>query len=486
MSQAVRTPPPPRASHEPVDDHRLAISPSDILQRLFRLFISMRFGLVLLLVLTVLTLLGTLLAQVPAGTKSDPQAYAAWLDSVRSKYGGWTGVLSTLGLFSIFASIWFKGIVVLLSTSILACSVHRAPRLWTRAVHPRIVLTEAFFDGAPFGARIASEADPDAALAEVRATFRARHFRTVAERHGDAVYVCADRFRWGPFGRIVAHLSFVLILIGGLVGTAWGFRNEQFAVAVGSKAEVEYGTGMTVEVKSFSDSYYASGEPSDYASELVLYKDGVPVRTQTVRVNHPMRYDGVTFFQSFYGPAAVMQVKTAGGEVLFDEGVPLLWASKDEKHRIGQFWLEDQSLTVFVVGAASGLVDPTIAAGQMQLEVYRAGTDAPVAIQVVSQGERARIAGLDFTFAREHQFTGLSVARDPGYTIVWIGATLLVIGMFIVFYFPHRRVRAVIRRVPGGSETRVAATWRRDTAFEPQFQKLVDEIELAVTRASVT
>ena len=34
------------------------------------------------------------------------------------------------------------------------------------------------------------------------------------------------------------------------------------------------GTGLTVEAKSFSDSYYANGSPSDYASELVLYKDG--------------------------------------------------------------------------------------------------------------------------------------------------------------------------------------------------------------------
>ncbi len=486
MSQAVRTPPRPRPSREPADDYRLAISPSDILQRLFRLFISMRLGLVLLLGLALLTLIGTLLAQVPAGVKSDPQAYAAWLDSVRPKYGGWTGVLKTLGLFSIFSSIWFKGIMVLLSTSILACSVHRAPRLWTRAVHPRMIMTEGFFDGAPLGARIPSQADPDAALAGVRAAFHARHFRTAAERHGDAVHVCADRFRWGPFGRVVAHVSFVVILIGGLVGTTWGFRNEQFAVPVGSKVEVGNGTGLAVEAKSFSDSYYVSGEPSDYASKLVLYKDGVPVQTQTVRVNHPLRYDGVAFFQSFFGPAAVMQVKTAGGEVLFDEGVPLLWGSDDGKHRIGRFWLADQGLTVFVVGAASGEVDPTIAAGQMQLEVYRAGTEAPAAIQVVSQGKPAKIAGLDFTFAREREFTGLIVAHDPGSTIVWVGSTLLVLGICIVFFFPHRRVRAVVRRTPGGSETRVAATWRRDTAFEPQFQQLVDDIELAVTGASAT
>lgn len=485
MSQAIHTPPRPRASREPAGDYRLAISPSDVLERLFRLFTSMRLALVLLLALALLTLIGTLLAQAPAGIESDPQAYAAWLDSMRPRYGGWTGVLDTLGLFSVFSSIWFKGTMVLLSTSILACSVHRAPRLWRQAVHPRMIMTEAFFERAPLRAKVASPADPDAALAELRAAFRAHRFRTAVETRGDAVHVCADRFRWGPFGRIVAHVSFVVILIGAVVGATWGFRDNEFAVAVGSRAEVGNGTGMAVEARSFSDSYYANGEPRDYASELVLYEDGAAVRTQTVRVNHPLRHGGVTFYQSFFGPAAAMQVK-ADGKVVFDGGVPLLWSSDDGKYRIGRFSLADQGLTVLVVGAASGSVAPDIAAGQMQLEVRRAGREAPVATRVVSQGRPAKVAGLEFTFARERQFTGLIVAHDPGSTLVWLGATLLVCGVCMVFFFPHRRVRAVIRRTAGGSETRVAAIERRDTVFQSQFQQLADDIELAVTRAGVT
>ncbi len=97
----------------------------------------MRTGLVLILALAVLGLIGTLLVQAPAGLQSDPQAYADWLESLRPKYGGWTGILDTLGLFSIFSSVWFRGIMVLLMTSVLACSVNRAPHLWKLTVHPR-------------------------------------------------------------------------------------------------------------------------------------------------------------------------------------------------------------------------------------------------------------------------------------------------------------------------------------------------------------
>ena len=123
----------------------------------------MRTGLALILALGLLSLVGTLLAQTPPGIRGDPQAYASWLDSVRPKYGGWTSVLDTLGFFSIFTSVWFKAITVLLTTSILACSVNRAPRLWRLAVRPRTRMGESFFTHAALRADLFVPAEPDQA-----------------------------------------------------------------------------------------------------------------------------------------------------------------------------------------------------------------------------------------------------------------------------------------------------------------------------------
>jgi cytochrome c biogenesis protein len=482
MSQAIDTPPRPAprersAGHSGSTGRSRALPPH---VWLFRRLTSMRFALVLLFVLALLTLAGTLLAQAPAQVKGNPGAYAEWLGEVRSRYGGWTGVLDKLGFFSVFSSIWFRGTLLLLSASVLSCSARRAPRLWKTATRPRMVMTKAFFERAPHRATIASEADPGTTLTSLRAAFRSHHFRTAVKRDGDDVHVCADRFRWAPFGRIVAHVSFVVIIAGAVLTATGGFRDEAFAVPVGGKKNVGHGTGMTVEAKSFADSYYTSGEPSDYASKVVLYKGGTPVRTQEIRVNHPMRYGGVTFYQSFFGPTVVMEAKTPDGKVVFNRGVPLLFSSRDEKHSVGRFQLPRQDLTVFVVSPQSGEVDPRIGAGQAQLEIYRSSTDTPAGIKVLTQGRPATVAGVDFTFVREREFTGLIVAHDPGSTLVWIGATLLVLGMFVVFSFPHRRVRAVIRPGAGGSEVAVAAIKRRDAAFADHFERLVDDIRRAV------
>ncbi|MEK6719438.1 MAG: cytochrome c biogenesis protein ResB [Chloroflexota bacterium] len=489
MTQPVRTPAITRADRKTTDDldGGLTVSPADPGKRLWHFFISMRTGLALMLGLAVLGFIGTLLVQADPGLQGDRQAYAVWLETVRPKYGGWTGVFDALGLFSVFSSIWFRGIVVLLTMSLLACSVNRAPRLWKRAVHPRTNMSETFFAHAPLRASIATAADPGTALAEVQTAFRARHFRTIVNHDGDTIHLYADRFRWGPFGTVIAHLSLTLILAGALIGTAWGFRNNSLAVPVGSRVEVGYGTGMSIEAKSFTDSYYTNGSPSDFASDLVLYMDGVQVIAQTVRVNEPLRAGDVTFYQSFYGAAAVMTVADPTGRVVFDRGVPLEWATSDDKYRVGQIILPDAGLTAYVVGATSGEVDPRIKPGQMQIEVYRSGLEGePIATEIISQGQPANIAELDFTFVRERQFTGLIVARDPGAVFVWIGAGLLVSGISLVFLFPGRRAWARIQRRPNGSSIQVGAIVRHDVTFRPDFQHLVDDIELALTGSSPT
>ena len=489
MTRTMRTPTNAQADRAPTDDldGGLATSSADIGARLWHVFISMRTGLALMLGLAALGLIGTLLAQADPALQGDRQAYAAWLESVRPRYGGWTGVLDALGLFTIFSSIWFRGIIVLLATSVLACSANRAPHLWRQAVHPRTNVGESFFAHAPLSASIASPTDPDAALAEVRAAFRARHFRTIVTQDGDTIQLYADRFRWGPFGTVIAHLSLILILAGALIGTAWGFRNNGLAVPVGSRVEVGYGTGLSIEARSFTDSYYTNGSPSDFTSDLVLYRNGAAVTAQTIRVNEPLRAGDVTVYQSFYGAAAVMQVTDPDGKVVFDRGVPLEWISEDGKRRVGQMTLPDTGLTAYVIGAASGEVDPQIKPGQMQIEVYETrGQRGPIASEVISQGRPTRIAGLDFAFIRERQFTGLIVARDPGAIFVLIGAGLLVFGIGLVFIFPLRRAWAVIRWRPDGSSILVGAISGRDVTHQSDFLRLVDEMKLALTGPSAS
>jgi cytochrome c biogenesis protein len=492
MSQDVRTRPAESGAHEPLDGldgpgNEGSVAASDVLNRIWRFFISMRTGLWLILILGLLSLAGTLLEQAPPGMTSDPATYASWVASIHSKYGGWTPVLDKVGLFSVFTSLWFKAITVLLTTSVLACSVNRAPRLWKLAFHPRTRMSQTFFTHAPLRASILVQATPEQATDDVVEVLRSHRFRTMVDEGDEGMGLYADRFRWGPFGTVIAHLSFVIILLGFFLSATTGFKDPQFIAPVGSAAvQVGHGTGMSIKAMSFNDSYYPDGSPKDYVSDLVLYKNGVQVDRQMVRVNHPMTMDGISFYQSFFGQAAAMQITDGADKTLYSGAAPLTFTSNDGKHSIGQVAIPGQGLTLYVIAAASGQPDPNIKAGQMELEVDKAGQSAPLATEVVNQGKPTTIAGLSYTFERTQQFTGLIVAHDPGANFVWVGSVLLVLGLFLVFFFPHRRVWVRVRKTSGGSEILCASTMKRDLAFKPQFHQLVTDIQLAGTPSSTT
>jgi cytochrome c biogenesis protein len=468
---------------EPTDDlggMSLSLPIGDLWDRIWHLFISMRTGLALMLFLALLTLAGTVLTQVPAGVQGDQVAYAQWLDSVRPKYGGWTTVFDVTGLFSVFTSIPFKITVVLLVTSILACSVNRTPRLWRQATKPRLVPSTAFLDHAALAGSVTVAGSVAAAGDALVAELKHRGYRAIVTTDADGVAVFADRFRWGPFGTVVAHLSLILVLVGAIAGTSdfGGFRNTNFAITIDSTVPVGNGTNLSVKATSFSDSYYDNGSPADYASHLVLYDNGVQVADKTVRVNDPLRYGDISFYQSFFGPAADVVVKDVTGATLFQSGVPLEFGSNDGTKAMGSFTIPGKDVTVWVIGAASGQVDPTIKAGQLQFEVYQ-GTDQsqPTAVNVLDQGKATAMGGYEITFVRERQFTGLIVSRDPGAPIVWLGALFLILGVVLVFLFPARRLWARVRGSAGGAEVRIAAATRHDLGFESTFRAVLTAIQ---------
>jgi cytochrome c biogenesis protein len=452
----------------------------DVLDRLWHLLISMRVGLALILFLSFLALVGTLVEQAPPGLSADPATYAQWVAGLRPRYGGWTDVFNALGFFSIFGSIWFKGAVVLLTTSLLACSINRAPRLWRVATRPRVAASEGFLQHAPLSGAVAAGGSVAEAVDALRGELRGHHYRTLVAEDRAGVAIYADRFRWGPFGTVIAHLALIVILAGAVYGMS-GFRLTDFAVAVGSTVPVGNGTSLSVRANSFSDSYYDDGSPADYASELVVYDGATEVARKTIRVNDPLRIGDITFFQSFFGPAVDIHVSDASGATLADQGVPLLWRSNDGSESIGQFAIPDRNLTVYVIGAASGTVNPQIKPGQVQIEVYSTSSSTtPVGVAVVDQGQASSIGGVDFTFVRERQFTGLIVARDPGAPFVWLGALLLIFGTILVFLFPHRRIWARVGSTPDGVQIRVAAASRHDASFESSFRSIVDNLRLAL------
>lgn len=448
-----------------------------ILGRVWGFFISMRTGLFIILILGLLTLIGTVIGQVSEEVLADPVAYQQWFEAgPRQKFGGWATVFDALGLYHVFSAWYFRALFAILAVSILACSVNRAPRLWRVATKPRTSMNDAFFAAAPLKAEFVLPVGVDAAVERVKAGFAQEHFRVLdGSKKSKGADVYADKFRWGPFGTVVAHLSFLIILAGFVVSGTSGFKDNQVIAPIGVPVAVGHDTGLTVTAMSFQDSYYDNGSPKDYVSDLVVTKGGVQVARQETRVNTPLIVDGVWFHQSFFGVGADVTA-TKDGQTIFTDTVPLQWTSNDGQQSIGQFAIQSAGVSVYVIQAASGAKLADLPAGSVALEVHKTGVTDPQ-VQVVSQGKSATIDGITYTFDRNRQYTGLAITRDPGSWIVWLGSILLILGSYLTFFLPHRRVWVRVRPTAKGSSIQVGSPIKRDPAFEPRFNDIVARIQ---------
>ncbi|MDR0627239.1 MAG: cytochrome c biogenesis protein ResB, partial [Bifidobacteriaceae bacterium] len=206
----------PRADH----GDEVAVSGAEFFHRLYAVTYSKTVGLALILVMAVLVLAGTLIAQAPEGALDTKEGKAVFLEASRAKYGGWTSALEFWGLFHVFTSPLFLIVIGLLAVSIAGCTTHRIPVLWRAYRHPKIRATDRFYQGARYRGEVATALTSQETMTLAAAKLRAHH----RVRLAGASELYADRFAWGAFGTVVAHASFIIILAAFAISANSGFE----------------------------------------------------------------------------------------------------------------------------------------------------------------------------------------------------------------------------------------------------------------------
>jgi cytochrome c biogenesis protein len=446
----------------------------EALNRVWHFFTSVRLALVLILLITGAVLAGTLLEQAPPSVRSDPAIYAQWLTRAEARYGVLaTKVFDFFDLFNVFRTFWFRVLLGLLTINIIVCSLNRWKGIWRTAFPARIRMTDPFFQHARLNARyVLSEPVDEAAANLKRALGRAR-YRTSVEADAGSVAIYADRNRFSRFGTFISHLSLVLILAGSVVGGMWGQGDSEFIVPEGTTRPIGLGTDISITLEHFTDEYYVEGPPKDFRSDIVILENGVEVKRGTVRVNSPMNHGGVKIHQAFFGQTAIMTITTREGASLYEGPVPLAWQTREGRRPVGSVRLDREGLVVWVIGPRSGENDSLVPAGEMRIEVYETTSGALRTATNLSQGVEKEVAGLEFTFLREGRFSGFSLIKDPGVRIIWIASALMMVGLAMLFYMPHRRLWASCKGLPdGGSEVRLAMTGQRDSQVAAEFGRV--------------
>lgn len=414
-----------------------------------RWILSMRVGVIVLVILGLASLLGVIFTQ-----NASPGEYI-------DRFGR-TGyrILDGIGVLRVFHVWWYKGLLLLLTYLVTACSLRRARTLLRIAFTPTFHRTEHEFRGAPVPDGLRTPAAVEKATEKVTRILSRKGFRSASrETDEGGIALFATKGRFSRLGTLALHLSLVFILGGGYITGTAGFRYLQWA-SPGQTFGIE-GVDFEVRVDSFSIETTPEGRVKDYLSDLTVLEDGREVLEKTIEVNVPLKYGGINIYQSSYRgdprkvEEALFTLLDGEGQILEEQ---LLVPYGEPMNVPGQ------DLTLEILDYASDFVVDT------QARVVRSRSRDPrnPAIKVRyttparepyeewlflsgidmhrQEGIPYRLRFIDF---RPMFSTGLEVASQPALILVWIGFVLMTLGATLSLYLDHRRLWVLIR--PEGS-----------------------------------
>ena len=473
-----------------------------IATRAMDLLSSVRFGVVLLVLLAGACVVGMLVVQV--NMDGLDKYYAALTPSQRLLYGG-------LGFFDIYHTWYFNAMLLVLSLNIILSSIDFFPKAWTYISRKKLDASAHWLSGQEQNATLTLEAESAAEVAEqIRKAARTVNLKArVSEKNG-ATFVFGERGAWNRLGAYAVHVALLTIFVGGFMTSRFGHTGqmflrpgetsaemtEQIFSEEGQPSQVKLNLPFEVECTDIQQKLLERGgaiTPMNTLDWLTRIRIKDPERGETealVQMSRPYDYRGYRFFQSSFTPEGKARqitlsvVPEAGGA-----------AQQLTIHRGGEATLADGTRVEF----KDFFSDFTLEAGRpaTQSPDYNNPAAALRVYNAAGQFERAyafqqgkaegapmadrAVNGYKFQLA-EFERVGdahiLSVQRDPGASVVYLGFILLTLTLAAVFLFAHQRVWARIE--PRGTrEFEVVIggnTNRNKLGFEDRFRKLVKAI----------
>jgi len=437
---------------------------------IYDFFRSLKLTISLLILLAILSIIGTLITQ-----------NATRLEYIQRYGTGLYEVLNFFNLFDMYHSGWFSAILLLLVINLITCSAHRLPTIWSQIFRESGELEDRMIKILPYVETI-QILNPTEKEHKIQLSLK-KWFKSWRRSETETnITLFSEKGKYSRWGVPVTHLSILIILTGGILGSLYGFKGhveilegetvDRISLRV-NEEEVPKPIGFSVRCDDFNITYYdlngAEKRVKDYTSVLAVLENGREVLKKTVRVNHPLSYRGLTFYQSNYG-------------TIHDIMLGIRWNNKKEK----TFFRASEGATVPVPNSNSFIRVLSYAP-----QVHNFGEGVQVVLFKPNQEpqpfwllkgfpefDEKRRDEFVFTFEGDspREFTGLQVTRDPGVGVVWIGCGLLIIGLIVSFFFSHQRVWIRIPKTRSREVILAGSTQKNRIGFENTFSELVNRV----------
>ena len=496
------------------------LGPRELARWSWRQLTSMRTALVLLLLLALAAIPGSVVPQEDI----DSLAVSQWKDA----HPRLTPVWEWLDLFSVYSSVWFSAIYILLMISLVGCIVPRTGVYW-RALRARPPRAPRHLGRLPQHTSYVVDDSPEDVLARAAAVLRSRRFRVVTD--DDAV--AAEKGHAREAGNLLFHIAVLVVLAGFAVGGLFGYKGGVILVvgngfsnnltqyddfAPGSLFDAGAMEPFSFDIEEFEATWLtegpSAGQARGFVSQLEYTTEpGAEPQPYDLRVNHPLTIGGTDVFLIGHGYAPVLTIRDGNGDIAKTGPTVFLPTGptfesfgvvKAPYAAPGQVALEGTFYPTFSMGrgedgeltmprsewgdALNPLVSMFVYTGDVgggsvysldksDAELVTKKDGQPFRVDL-SAGESVTLPdGLGtVTFEGLERWNRIQVSRTPGKLVALSGVVLALLGLLGSLFIRPRRVWVRARAQEGGGTLVEVGRLDRSSGADPEESDELSDI----------
>ncbi len=412
----------------------------------WELLTSMKFGMMLLFIIAVLSVLGTVI----------PQEYQLqYYEASYSKFS--FELIKAFSLHKVFTSWWFITLIVILCINLLLCSIRRIGSIFDK-IFKKPDLYKEF-------SKIKSWEEVNVENSDITIVFKTLNFKNVIETdisidaetsldiseeansQADLVrdeisdsksivgrLYFSDKGKIGHIGSWLTHLGILIIAIFFTFGKIKGFDEYVFGVP-GDTLDVD-NTDLSIYIEDFEVKFREDFSVEQYISDVVVLKNGEIEDAGKISVNHPMRTNNVNIYQNSTGwalDAILYKNEEEYAKQLVYEGD--LFVEDNQKIAIQftrfypDFDHDSEGMT-----SKTPLPNHPVMIYALFYDGYR------VDMNLAHMGTPIEYEEYKFVFEEPQRYTMFQVAHDPGKTGAFIGGSILTLGIFLAMFVNPKKL----------------------------------------------
>jgi cytochrome c biogenesis protein len=382
-------------------------------QKVFRILADLRFSIFILLLISFCSIAGTIIEQ-----DQSIETYKMNYPLTNPIFGflSWDKILQ-FGLDHVYKTWWFLGLIFLFGCSLILCSfLQQLPSL-------KIARRCQFFRTTSTFYRLKiSTILNNFSLNKILSRIREQEYSVFQQKNMLYCY----KGLIGRIGPIIVHFSMILILLGTIISSLFGFKAQEIVpktdnfhiqnlLTNGPSSIIPQTSGR---INDFWITYTKTKTISQFYSDIsILDSEGNETTRKTIYVNYPLIQNGIYYYQTDWNLIG-LRIQTSNQQIIEypllnifgnQEKVWVTWISNNKISKDGRIAIIDNLEGYCSIYNTNGQF-----LGNLELNETTDLKEPLTLLEIISS-------------------TGLQIKTDPGIPIIYLGFFFLMVSTLISY-----------------------------------------------------